>query len=80
MDTRHYDKKMAANRSFTGMLIAGAIVVAALLGLVYSLSPSEQPRSAANPPAVMTYPAPTTGAPAPAETTTGQQVPRPSDQ
>jgi hypothetical protein len=80
MDTRHYDHKRAAKRSYTGLVVGGIIVAAALIALVYYFGMGERSRSAANPPAVITYPAPATRTPAPAETTTGQTIPRPSGQ
>lgn len=77
MDTRNYDRRMAAKkRSYTGLVVGGAIVAVVLAALVYSVGMGPHP--AANPPAVLTSPAPATGMPAPRETTTGQTLPRPN--
>jgi Mg/Co/Ni transporter MgtE len=59
-------------------LILGAVLAAAAIVMIAYYGMGDRTRSAANPPAVMTSPAPATGIAAPAETTTGQSVPRPS--
>jgi hypothetical protein len=64
-------------RSNSG-LIFGAVLAAAAIVMIVYYGMGDRTRTAANPPAVMTSPAPATGVPAPAETTTGQSVPRPS--
>ena len=79
MDTRNYDRRLAAKkRSYAGLVMGGIIVAVVLVALVYSFGMG--PHTAANPPAVLTSPAPATGMPAPRETTMGQQIPRPKAQ
>jgi hypothetical protein len=60
----------------------GAIAAAVILGFAFFAAGSRSDRTAANPPAVITTPAPAARVPAPPpETTTGQSIPRqPLDQ
>jgi hypothetical protein len=65
--------------SATPWLVAIAIGIAVVIGvgLFGGFINNHKP---ADPPAVLTSPAPATGVPAPAETTTGQPIPRPKAQ
>jgi hypothetical protein len=76
MATRRYDTR--TKRSYTGIVILGFLAALVLVGIAIYSAGGDRPRSAANPPAVITSPAPATGMPAPRETTTGQSVPRPT--
>ena len=75
MTSPQYNPKPRPRNAATPWIIALAIGIAAIFGLIFLGNYAREQQDAANPPAVIATPAPATQRPAPApETTTGQRA------